>query len=420
MHRRHFLKTAVAAGAATAIGPSLRVSTAQSGPIRIGLMAPLTGVVAAGGRECVDGFNLFWEQVGKSVAGRELEIILEDDGSNPDIALQKARRLVEQRNVHFLYGNLIGNTGLAVAEYAKNNGVPYLMPIIGVDDLTQRKRIPNVLRIAGAVTGSQPTRPLADYALKKGLKKVVTISADYAYGHEQCGGFVQTFSENGGQVLKQFWHPLNTADFSPYIIQINELKPDVVFAMEAGADANRFFLQWMNFGLKGKIALYGGSNTPDQAVIRTCGPECEGIVSAAQFAEGADIAASKAFVEAYEKKYGKIPGAYALTFYAGAMWVKEGLAAIGGNVEDRAKLLDAMAKVELSGSPLGRPVKLDSYGNPILDIYIREVKKRADGKRWNVVVETYPQISQFWKYDPEKYLSQQPTYSRDFQGLKKA
>jgi branched-chain amino acid transport system substrate-binding protein len=417
MDRRDFLKTSFAAGAAT-FSPVLNAATAQSGPIRVGLLAPLTGVVAAGGRECVDGFNLCIEKFGKTVAGRELEVILEDDGSTPDIALQKARRLVEQRSVHFLFGNLIGNTGLAVAEYAKNSGVPYFMPIIGVDDMTQRKRIPNVMRIAGAVTGSQCTRPLADFALKKGLRKIITISADYAYGHEQCGGFVQHFTENGGQLLQQIWHPLNTSDFSPYIIQMQSLNPDIVFAMEAGADANRFMQQWMNFGLKGKIALYGGNNTPDQAVIRTAGPECEGMISAAQFAEGSDIPAVKAFVADYEKKYAKLPSAYSLTFYAGGMWMLEGLKAAQGKVEDKAALVNAMSKVVLKDSPLGRPVQLDEYGNPVLDVYIRQVAKRSDGKYWNVVLETYENVSQFWKYDPAQYLKQ-PTYSREFQGIKK-
>jgi branched-chain amino acid transport system substrate-binding protein len=174
----------------------------------------------------------------------------------------------------------------------------------------------------------------------------------------------------------------------------------------------------MNFGLKGKIQLYGGTNTTDQAVIRTAGPECEGIISAAQFAEGADVPASKAFVAEYEKKYSKIPGAYALTFYAAAMWVAEGLKATGGKVEDRKALVDAMSKVELRDSPLGEPVKLDSYGNPVLDVYIRQVQRRADGKYWNAVLETYPRVSQFWKYDPDQYLTQ-PTYSREFQGNKK-
>jgi branched-chain amino acid transport system substrate-binding protein len=78
-----------------------------------------------------------------------------------------------------------------------------------------------------------------------------------------------------------------------------------------------------------------------------------------------------------------------------------------------------MSKVVLRDSPLGQPVQLDDYGNPILDVYIREVKRRPDGKLWNVTVETYPQVSQFWKYNPEEYLKQ-PNYNRDFQGIKKA
>jgi branched-chain amino acid transport system substrate-binding protein len=275
------------------------------------------------------------------------------------------------------------------------------------------------MRIGGAVTGSQCTRPLADYAFKKGYRKVVTIAQDYSYGQEQCGGFVQTFSELGGQVTKQFWHPLNTSDFSPYLVEIREQKPDVVFAMESGADAVRFMQQWANFGLTGTIPLYGGTNMTDQAVIRTMGPECEGVIVGAQFAEGADIPATKAFIAEYEKRYNKIASAYALTFYAGAMWLAEGIKAANGKVEDRDAFLQTMSKVVMRDSPLGRPVSLDKYGNPILDVYIRQVQRRSDGKYWNVVLETYPEVSQFWKYDPEQYLKQ-PSYSRDFQGLKKS
>ena len=69
---------------------------AQAAPIKIGLMAPLTGVLAAGGKELVEGFDLWWERNGKEIAGRKIEITVEDDASNPDTALQKARRLVEQ------------------------------------------------------------------------------------------------------------------------------------------------------------------------------------------------------------------------------------------------------------------------------------------------------------------------------------
>jgi branched-chain amino acid transport system substrate-binding protein len=419
MDRRSFLKTTgltVAAGAGTFSAPW--IARAQSGPIRIGLMAPLTGVVAAGGREIVDGFTMFWESIGNQVGGRKIELVVEDDASNPDTALQKARRLVEQSKVDMLFGNLLANTGLAVANYVKGNGTPYFIPVIAADDLTQRSRIKNVIR-AGGYSASQFSRPLADWALKQGYKKVAMISQDYTFGHEQCGGFAQTFTEGGGQVVGQFWHPLNTSDFSPYLGQVAGLNVDAIFAMETGADSTRLIQQYASFGLKGRIPLLGAQNATDQSVIRTMGPECEGVVTAAQFAEGADLPATQAFVKAYSEKFGKIPSLYAFSHYVGAMWVSKAMEKVGGKVEDRDAFLDTVLKTDLPESPLGRPVRFDDYGNPIYDVFIRKVVKNKDGKFWNVPVETYPQVSQFGKYDPATYMKQ-PSYSRDFQGIKKS
>ncbi len=418
MDRRTFLSTTAAGVATTALGAWSQASQAQGNAIRIGLLSPLTGVLAAGGKELVEGFNFWWDQNGKTVAGRPIEVIVEDDASNPDTALQKARRLVEQRNVHMLIGDILANTGLAVAEYVKGNGVPYFIPVIAADDLTQRKRIPNVVRIAG-YTASQNSRPFADWALKKNYKRVVTISQDYTFGHEQCGGFCQTLTEGGGQVLGQFWHPLNTADFGPYIGQIAGLNPDAVFAMETGADANRFLQQWANFGLKSKIPLLAAQNATDQSVIRTLGDEALGVYSCAHFAEGGPEPATKKFVADYEKGFGKLPSIYGFSHYSGAMWITEGIKRVNGKVEDTKAFLDAIRKVELTASPLGKKVVLDAYGNPIYDVYIRVVQRRSDGKLWNVPIDTYNNVSQFWKYDPEQYMKQ-PSYSRDFQGIKKA
>jgi branched-chain amino acid transport system substrate-binding protein len=419
MDRRRFLKTTGLTFAASAgMLSTPTIARAQSAPIRIGLMAPQTGVVAAGGREIIDGFTLFWETAGNQAGGRKVEIIVEDDASNPDTALQKARRLVEQAKADFLFGNLLANTGLAVANYVKGNGTPYFIPVIAADDLTQRARIKNVIR-AGGYTASQFTRPLADWALKQGYKKVVTISQDYTFGHEQCGGFVQTFTEGGGTVADQFWHPLNTSDFSPYLGQIVALKPDAVFAMETGADATRLIQQFASFGLKGQIPLLGAQNATDQSVIRTMGPECEGIVTSAHFAEGADLPATQAFVKSYSEKYSRIPSLYAFSHYVGAMWVAKAINAVNGKVEDHDAFLNTVLKTDLPDSPLGKPVRFDDYGNPIYDVFIRKTVKNKDGKYWNVPLETYPQVSQFWKYDPATYMKQ-PPYSRDFQGIKKS
>ena len=421
MDRRKFLQTAGAAAATSAvssIGPWVHTAFAQTGPIRIGLMAPLTGVVAAGGKEVVEGFNLYWDQVGRKVAGREIEVIVEDDAANPDTALQKARRLVEQRNVHWLVGNILANTGLAVAEYVKGNGVPYFIPVIAADDLTQRKRLNNVVRIAG-YSSSQTPRPIADYGLKLGYKKAVTISQDYAFGHEQCGGFCQTFTEGGGSIVQQLWNPLNTPDFSPYLAQIQNLKPDTVFVMETGADAARFIQQWANFGLKDKIPVLYCQNATDQSVIRTLGAEAEDLISGAHFCEGRDDPANNKFVAEYEKANNKLPSIYGFSHYSGAMWLAEAIKRVNGKIEDRDNFLKVVRQIELVNSPLGKKVSLDAYGNPIYDMYIRKTARRPkDGKLWNVPVTVYPNVGQFWKYDPETYM-QQPPYSRTYQGIKK-
>jgi branched-chain amino acid transport system substrate-binding protein len=418
MDRRSFLKTAGIGAASAAAGPWAHAARAQSGAIRIGLLSPLTGVLAAGGKELVEGFELYWKQAGTKIAGRDVEVIVEDDASNPDTALQKARRLVEQRDVHFLVGNILANTGLAVSEYVRGNGVPYFIPVVAADDLTQRKRIPNVVRVAG-YSASQMPRPLADYAFnRKKARKVVTVSQDYTFGHEQCGGFAQVFTELGGTIVQQFWHPLNTADFSPYLAQIQASGADAVFAMETGADANRFIKQYADFGIKGRIPLFGAMNLTDQSVIRTLGAECGGIISSAHFCEGSDTPATGRFVGHYEKAYGKLPSLYGFSHYSCAMWLAEAMKRISGKVEDRAIFLKTVNGVTLENSPLGRPVKLDSYGNPIYDVYIRETKARPDGKYWNVPIEVYPSVSQFWKYNPEEYMKQ-PPYSRTFQGIKK-
>src|ERR1700735_2654413 len=106
MHRRQFLKTTTAAFAAAGVGAApWRSARAQTGPIKIGLLAPLTGVVASGGKEMVEGVQFYLDQIKSEIAGRKVELVIEDDASNPDTALQKARRLVEQGNCILVFGN---------------------------------------------------------------------------------------------------------------------------------------------------------------------------------------------------------------------------------------------------------------------------------------------------------------------------
>ncbi len=390
---------------------------AALGPIKIGFMAPQTGTLAASGKDMIDAWNLYWNQKGKTVAGREVQIFIEDDAGNPDTALTKARLLVEQRGVHMLVGNLVANTGLAVAEYAKGNGIPYFIPIVSADDLTQRNRIPNVVRLGGW-TSSQTTHPLGEYAAKQGYKKVVTLAQDYAFGHENTGGFVRTFTENGGAVIAQIWNPIGAPDFSSYIAQIQNLNPDLLFVEETGADCGRFLKQWGEFGLKGKIALLGNETLVDQSLLRGMGPEAEGVISVGKYAEGRESPETQNFVSAYDKAYNLLPSYYSVNTYSAAQMLVAAIEKAGGKVEDKAAFVNTVRSISLDNTPLG-PIKIDDYGNPILNVYLRKVAKRPDGRLWNTVTSTWPNVSQFWMYKPEDFLKN-PVYSRDYQpGVKK-
>jgi branched-chain amino acid transport system substrate-binding protein len=386
-----------------------------SGPVKIGLVIPTTGTVAASGADMLNGWNLYWKVKGARIGNRAVENIHEDTGGDPNTAITKGRQLVEQRQVHMLVGPLLANEGYALADYAKTTSAPLFTPIVASDDLTQRQRYDNVIRIAGW-TSSQSTHPFGEWAAEQGYKNVLTICSDYAFGHELCAGFVRTFTAKGGRIVNQLWAPLGTPDFSAYMSQIQGTQADAVLALQVGADAPRFMRQYNEFGLKGKLPLLGGGVLMDQSLLRGMQPvEAEGVISAHHFAEGRPEKATQEFVDLYLQEYNQLPSYFAGAMYVAADWIVEAAEKVGGNVEDANRFVEAVKGVTIEESPFG-PMKLDQYNNPIHNVYIRRVERRPDGKLWNVPIKTYENVSQFWTFGAEEFLKQ-PVYSRSFQGL---
>lgn len=386
-------------------------------PIRIGFLAALSSVAAESAQDMVDGWNLFWEQHGMEVAGCPVEIFIEDTEGNPDVALNKAVLLVEQRNADMLVGTLFANVGLAVADYVEDNGVPFFLPVASADDLTQRNVIPNVIRIAGW-TSSAPHHVFGEWvANNTECEEAYTIASDYAFGHEVTGGFVNTFTDNGGTIMDQVWNPIAEADFSSYMAAILDAQPDCVFVLQVGAAAVRFHQAWTDFGLEGEIPLYMGEVPADQSILRGIEPPeiAIGQISVGHYAEGRDAPATQDFVNAFDERYDKLPSYYAVSCYTAGLWLAESLEAVDGNVADREAFLEAVRNLTLDDSPVG-PIRLDSFGNPIQNMYIREVQMRDDGRLWNVVTDVVEDVSQFYKYDVDEFLAQ-PVYSRDYQGI---
>jgi branched-chain amino acid transport system substrate-binding protein len=381
---------------------------AQKGPIRIGFLTQMTGGGAAVGKDMSNGFTMYLEEIGKQIAGRKVEAVIEDTQGDPAQALTKLRKLVESDNVHAVAGIFLANEGYALAPKVDEYRIPTVWAVVSADDLTQRKPVKWAVRTGW--TSSQPNHPFGEWVHKTlGYKKVVTIAADYAFGWEQVGGFQRTFEEAGGQVIQKLWPPLGTTDFGPYLPQIKR-DADAVFAVMVAAMALRFPKQYQDAGLKTRLPLIGGGTTFDEFVLPSLGDEAIGATTPLIYSAAIDTPVNKRFVKEFRTKYGKVPGYYSEASYTAARWIAEAAKAVGGNVDDKEKFLAALKKVELPDTPRG-PIKLDARGNPIQNIYVRKVEKK-DGELWNTVIHTFPAVSQFWKYKPEEFLKQ-PVYDRN-------
>ena len=243
------------------------------------------------------------------------------------------------------------------------------------------------------------------------LKRVVTITDDFAFGYEQMGGFHQTFENNGGKIVKKIWAPLVTPDYTPFIAQIADC--DGVCQGFAGSNPLRFLKQYAAAGLK--LPLCTGSTGGDDALLRSFGDEAIGLISCSPYTADFQNDSNKRFIAAMEKEYKVLPGFYAAGLYVNCQVVEAGLQKTGGKTDDKTALMAALKSVSLADTPRG-PIKFDHLGNVIGDFYIRRVDK-VGGKYVNKTLKTYKNVSQFWTYDEKTFLAQ-PVYSRDFPPLK--
>jgi len=383
------------------------------GPIKIGLIAPLSGGMAATGKDMLNGFQLYLEEIGYQAAGRKIELIVEDDEAVPATGLTKTRKLVEKDGVHVMTGGLMASTGYALAPYIDSKEIPMTYPIMAPDDLTQRQRAKWIVRTGW--NSSQPNHALGEYAYQTlKYRKAVIMGLDYAFGWESAGGFQKTFEDAGGKVIQKIWCPLTVTDFSPYLSQISK-DADVVYILFLGRATLQFTKQYQEFGLKGKLPVVGGGTSTDEHALPSMGDEALGIITALHYSEALNNPANKKFVKAFREKAKKAASYYSEGTYTGARWIVEAIKAVKGDVENRPKLMEALRKVQLTDLPRG-PMHLDAYGNPVENVYIRKVE-RVGGELQNTVIHTVPNVSQFWKYKPEEFLKQ-PVYSREYPPLK--
>ncbi len=389
---------------------SLAPSPAAAGeaPFKIGFYGALTGNFAASGKDTLNGLTLFLKEVNYTAGGRKIVVIVEDTAGDPNTALAKARKLVEDDKADVLVGPSLANEGYAVRDYIDRAKAPNLFPVVSGDDITQRSRTPWIIRTGW--TSSQPAHPFGKWVYDQGKRRAAFIATDYAFGWENVGGFQRTFEDAGGKVVQKMWTPQTTSDFAPYFPQLKK-EVDAVAVCQSGGNAVRFLQQWQEFGLKGKIPLYGLCAITDEALLKSMDDEAVGLYSVLHWSAALQTPRAEAFVKKFEEQFKDAPGYRAEAGYVTAEVIARALENTHGNPGGPKGLVDAMRAIKISDAPRG-PISFDEYGGVVQNEYIRRVDK-VKGELQNTVIATFPNVSQFWTYDPKTYLGK-PVYSRDY------
>jgi branched-chain amino acid transport system substrate-binding protein len=411
---RRTLLAGGAAGAAAAFGGFPAPAIAQAAPFRLGLLTVKTGPLAQGGIQMEQGVLTYLKEKNYTMGGRKVDFISADTGGNPAGTKTKAQELVERDKVDVILGPLAAFELYAINDYIREQKMPTLS-LAAADNLTQR--LPNPFLLRASATSSQAMHPMGHYAATElKLKRIATISEDFAFGYEQMGGFQAAFQKDGGCIVNKLWPPLVTPDYTPYIAQIADC--DGVCQGFAGSNPLRFMKQYASAGVKYPVVT--GETGADDALLKSYGEEAIGLVSCCPYTVDLEIDGNKRFIDGMLKNYDTVPGQYAALLYVNCQVVEAALKATGGDAGDKEKFMTALRAVNLTDTPRG-PVKFDHLGNIVGTFYIRRIGTEGAKyglKLWNKTIKTYENVSQFWTWPEPEFLAH-PVYSREYPPLAK-
>jgi branched-chain amino acid transport system substrate-binding protein len=354
--------------------------------VKIGLILPMTGQQASTGKQIDAAVKLYQAQNGTTVAGKKVEVILKDDTGVPDVTKRLAQELVVNDKVAILAGFGITPSAMATAPIATQGKVPEIVMAAGTSAITEAS--PYVARTS--FTLAQSSVPMADWAFKNGIRKVVTLVSDYGPGIDAEKSFSDKFKANGGTIVDNLRVPLRSPDFAPVLQKVADAKPDALFVFVPSGAGAQFVKQFVERGLdKSGVKLIATGDVTDDDQLNGMGDAVMGVVNAHNYSANHNSAMNKAFVEAFKKANNFRPNFFAVSGYDGMRLIYEALKKTGGST-DGDKLMAAIKGMAWE-SPRG-PISIDPETRDIVqNIYIRKVQK-VDGELYNVEFETIPSV----------------------------
>jgi len=354
--------------------------------VKVGLILPMTGGQASTGKQIDNAIKLYMQQHGDTVAGKKIEIILRDDGAVPDKTKTAAQELIVNDKVNFIAGFGVTPAALAAAPLATQAKIPEVVMAAGTSIITEKS--PYIVRTS--FTLAQSSTIIADWAAKNGIKRVATLTSDYAPGNDALNFFKEHFVAGGGEIVEEVKVPLQNPDFAPFLQRMKDARPDAIFVFVPAGQGGNFMKQYAERGLdKAGIKVIGPGDVMDDDLLNGMGDTALGTVTAHLYSAAHPSQMNKDFVAAYRKDFGNRPGFMAVSGYDGIHLIYEALKKTGGNT-DGDKLIEAMKGMKWE-SPRG-PISIDPETRDIVqNIYMRKVEK-VDGELYNVEFQTFPDV----------------------------
>jgi branched-chain amino acid transport system substrate-binding protein len=340
--------------------------------LKVGVIATLSGPPAVLGQQLRNGFNLAVKTLGGKLGGREVEVIVADDELKPDLAVTKAKALVERDKVDFVVGPIFSNVLAAIMKPVTESGAILISPNAGTSNFAGKECNPNFF-----VTSYQNDQVFAvsgKHAQDTGIKKVFLMAPNYQAGKDALAGFKAFFK---GEIADEVYVPLNQLDFSAELAKIAAAKPDAIYVFLPGGMGVNFVKQFRQAGLADKT-VFLSSFTVDESTLPAQQDAALGFFGGANWAPDLDNPHNKAFVTAYEKEFGAVPATYAFQAYDAALLIDGAVRQVKGDLSNRDALRAAMMKADFASLRGGFKFNTNHY--PIQDFYLVKVAKRPDGK----------------------------------------
>jgi branched-chain amino acid transport system substrate-binding protein len=378
-----FIERVLATAAAIALAALPLGATAQDNTIKVGVIAAFSGPFAAYGEQIEGGMKAYMKQHGDTVAGKKIELVTRDTkGPAPEVAKRLAQELITRDHVQFLAGFGLTPNAMAVAPVVSEAKVPMVISNAATSSITTKS--PYITRVS--MTIPQIAEPLAQWALKNGIKQVYTAVADYGPGIDAETQFTKTFKAGGGQIVGSVRTPLQNPDFSAAIQRVKDAKPQAVFVfLPAGEQGIAFMKGFNERGLAAAgIKLIATGDITDDHVLQAMGDPTLGMITAFHYSAAHKSPENEAFLKAYkaanDAKIGD-PNFMAAAGYDTMHVIYEVAKKLNGNI-DGDKAMAAIKGMKWT-SPRG-PVEIDPKTRDIdQTVYIRKVEK-VGGRLENV------------------------------------